>query len=132
MWIINAVDVAAVPHLALSSFLSPAGLAGNGLADRTDEFFHVPCFAFLLTSLIGTVLVDTGPSPVPVAQARTRPHCDHVKNDHIFPRAKAVIQKPEVRRTAGKAADGFCLNVRDFLPGLEGRPLCEDRAEKKR
>jgi glyoxylase-like metal-dependent hydrolase (beta-lactamase superfamily II) len=150
-WRIDIVDVATIPQLPLSGFLPEAGLAEAGLAAGADELVDVPCFAFLLSSPAGTVVVDTGPDPVRAAQtgfeARGRPrqamlaalaergrspadvdvivhthlHYDHMQNDDIFPRATVVVQEREARWAAGAAAEDFCISVADFLSGLAGR-----------
>jgi N-acyl homoserine lactone hydrolase len=141
-WHIDVVDVATIPRLPLSGFLATAG---------ADEFIDVPCFAFLLTSDNGTVLVDTGPDPVRAVQAgftaqgqprqamvaalaergrspgdvdfvvHTHLHYDHMQNDDLFPRATVVVHEQEARWAAGPAADRFCLSIAGFLQEVAGR-----------
>lgn len=150
-WRIDIVDVATIPRLPLSGFLPEAGLAEAGLAAGADELIDVPCFAFLLSSPAGTVVVDTGPDPVRAGragfEARGRPgqamlaalaeqgrspadvdfivhthlHYDHMQNDDIFPRATVVVQEREARWAVGAATEDFCISVAGFLSGLGGR-----------
>jgi glyoxylase-like metal-dependent hydrolase (beta-lactamase superfamily II) len=153
-WCLDVVDVATIPQLPLSGFLPPEALAearGNEAAESSDVLIDVPCFAFLLTSDSGTVLVDTGPDPARAAQAgfsargdparamlgalasrgrgpqdvdlivHTHLHYDHMQNDDVFPRAVAVVQEREAAWAAGPDADEFCLSVAGFLSGQADR-----------
>jgi glyoxylase-like metal-dependent hydrolase (beta-lactamase superfamily II) len=142
VWHIDVVDVATIPRLPLSGFLPTA---------KADEFIDVPCFAFVLTSEKGTVVVDTGPDPVRAVRAgftargqprqamiaalaergrgpddvdfvvHTHLHYDHMQNDGLFPRATVVVAEQEARWAAGPAADRFCLSITEFLSQLAGR-----------
>jgi N-acyl homoserine lactone hydrolase len=151
-WHLDIVDVATIPQLPLSGFLPPAGLAEAGLAgDADDALIDVPCFAFLLTSEHGTVLVDSGPDPARAARAgfracgqprqamldalakrgrgpgdvdvivHTHLHYDHMQNDDLFSRATIVVHQQEARWAAGPDADEFCLSVADFLSAMADR-----------
>jgi glyoxylase-like metal-dependent hydrolase (beta-lactamase superfamily II) len=156
-WCLDVVDVATIPQLPLSRFLPAVALAEAGQVEAgqvgpgSDALIDVPCFAFLLTSESGTVLVDSGPDPVRTARAgfrahgqpgqamldalarrgrgpedvdlivHTHLHYDHMQNDDFFPRAVAVVQEREAGWAAGRDADEFCISVADFLSGRADR-----------
>jgi glyoxylase-like metal-dependent hydrolase (beta-lactamase superfamily II) len=147
-WTVGIIEVGTLPNTALSAYV-------YGALD--EVVLDVPCFCWLLRDGQRSLLVDTGPdleqsvdvgyevggeprasllatlkrcevSPGDIDLiVHTHLHQDHVQNDSLFPNARVIVQREELR--SALAAEASC----ELLSGaareaLAAGPYAESQA----
>ncbi len=147
-WTVDIIEVGTLPDTALSAYV-------YGALD--EVLLDVPCFCWLLRDGQRSLLVDTGPdleqsvdvgyevggdprasllaalercgvSPAGIDQiVHTHLHQDHVQNDALFPNARVLVQREELRSALATEASCELLSAA-AREALAAGPYAESQA----